>query len=307
MTLSMAWIRKAADTEELVFASDSRLRGGYAWDCGPKIFPFDRGDCAISFAGRTDYAYPILEQLRIGAFLFPKARNRALDLLHFKGHTLKVARQMDALIADLPTNTPQDVPAVQFILGGYSWLKARFFIWILYYNWARDRFEYRSCATLHKNEIAIIGTVTELDPKKQKKRDGAKHQNRRVARYSAVEAASRGVRNYPEEAKRAILKIVRERGKKEGTGFDMEPFEVLRDMCRSNAGPHVGGAPQVLKVYKHMNATPYALYWPDKASDRRSLFGRPLLAYEKANVLLLDPDTFETNIFPEYERPPLLP
>ena len=32
MTISVAWIRKIKDCEELIFVSDSRLGGGDRWD-----------------------------------------------------------------------------------------------------------------------------------------------------------------------------------------------------------------------------------------------------------------------------------
>jgi hypothetical protein len=41
--------------------------------------------------------------------------------------------------------------------------------------------------------------------------------------------------------------------------FDMEPFEVLRDMLRSNQYSSIGGAPQLVKIYEHMNATPFGV------------------------------------------------
>jgi len=169
---------------------------------------------------------------------------------------------MEGLIHDLPKGQKEkDPPDAFFIFGGYSWAKAEFKIWILYYNIARKRFEFRKTSTLHKNHIAIIGDDV-IDAKKE------------------------------------ILRRVRLKGRPEESGFDMEPFEVLRDFCRDPARPHIGGAPQILKVYKHMNAMPYAVYWPSRASQGRSLMGRPLLDYEKSFYLMIDPDTLLTEDFP---------
>lgn len=64
MTLCAAWIRQANDDEgkELVFATDSRLRGGEAWDTGLKLFDLGRSDCMLCFAGDTRRAYPLILQ-----------------------------------------------------------------------------------------------------------------------------------------------------------------------------------------------------------------------------------------------------
>jgi hypothetical protein len=39
------------------------LRGGYAWDAALKIFPLQRDDAALAFAGSTDFAYPMMLQV----------------------------------------------------------------------------------------------------------------------------------------------------------------------------------------------------------------------------------------------------
>jgi len=61
MTLSLAWIRSVGNVQELVMATDSRLRRGRAWDVAPKILTLPRTDCAICFAGDTDDAYPFTQ------------------------------------------------------------------------------------------------------------------------------------------------------------------------------------------------------------------------------------------------------
>src|SRR2546423_14177496 len=64
MTLCVAWIRegKNDEGEELVFATDSRLRGGETWDSGIKLFNLGRPDCLLCFAGDTQRAYPLILQ-----------------------------------------------------------------------------------------------------------------------------------------------------------------------------------------------------------------------------------------------------
>lgn len=63
MTVAVSWIRKVHNCEELVFISDSRLCGGHRWDECPKIMTMPREDCALCFAGNTDYAYPMMMQV----------------------------------------------------------------------------------------------------------------------------------------------------------------------------------------------------------------------------------------------------
>jgi hypothetical protein len=64
MTLCAAWIRHGQSDEgqELVFATDSRLRMGEAWDMGLKLFNLGRSDCLLCFAGDTQRAYPLILQ-----------------------------------------------------------------------------------------------------------------------------------------------------------------------------------------------------------------------------------------------------
>ncbi len=69
-----------------------------------------------------------------------------------------------------------------------------------------------------------------------------------------------------------------------------QPFEVLRDIIRSKQYFSVGGPPQHVKVYEHMNTLPFALYWPDKISGKVVALGRPLMDYEISSLPVLDPD-----------------
>lgn len=52
MTIIATWIAQNIENSEnkyLVVASDSRVTGGGAWDCCPKIFPLGREDSVIAF------------------------------------------------------------------------------------------------------------------------------------------------------------------------------------------------------------------------------------------------------------------
>jgi len=259
MTLCIAWLRSLGDAEELLIASDSRLRMGCAWDCGPKIMTLPRSDAAICFAGHTYDAYPLMIQMANAIASHPPSRSRAMDLCDMKGHTVRVFNHMRAQIHDLPNNqTTADPPDAYFILAGYSWRKQRFYIWRLHHDASIGKFTYSPVrlwsSVRGKKQIGFAG-------------------------------------DYVPEAKERLIDLLRARKRLTVGGFDMEPFEVLRDMIRDGQHPHIGGPPQMVKIYRHMNVKPYAIYWPNREAGSLSLLGRPLLDYEVTQGLVLDPDT----------------
>lgn len=270
MTLSISWIRKVGETEELVIATDSRLRFGCAWDCCPKIFTLPRNDSAICFAGDTMHAYPLLIQIRNAVEMYPKLTTRALDIQDARGHFIRLVNKMRLYIHDLPSNLKApEAPETFFIFAGYSWASQQFKIWLIKYDKHTDQFIHETPQTIMKNLIAVTG-------------DDVK-----------------------EIRKRIHDKIVAN-GKTSGDGMDMEPFEILRDKIREQSNDAIGGPPQIVKIYKHMNTLPYGVFWPDGNSKQVTFLGRPVLDYEMVPFPILDPDTLETTTLkidnPEYPR-----
>lgn len=269
MTLSIAWVRSVGETHELVMASDSRLRMGCAWDCCPKILTLPRSDAAISFAGHTYDAYPLMLQMANAIASFPQSRSRAMDLCDMKGHTVRVFNHMRDQIHDLPKGQNQpETPDALFLLAGYSWQKERFCIWLLHFDARTKKFTYRPTRGW-----------------------------RGVKGHKLISLTGENA----DEAKQRIIDLLRKRKRLTVGGFDMEPFEVLRDMIRDGTYPMIGGPPQMLKIYRHMNVRPYAIFWPNRESMRISLLGRPLLKYEVIEHLVLDPDTLKLEEPPSYE------
>jgi hypothetical protein len=265
VTISIAWVRVIGeDYEELVFASDSRLRFGCAWDCCPKIVTLPRSDSAICFAGDTMHAYPLMLQMRNAIALYSKSRNRQMDIHDLKGHTLRVFNHMREFIHDLPTGDAEpESPDAVFILGGYSWRRKKFVLWVLHYDRNIKAFTY----------IPI--------------RAWKGVRGKKIIAFT-------GDREHVYDAKERLRALLRQRKKLSKGGFDMEPFEVLRDMLHNAKGSDtIGGPPQVVKVYQHMNCQSFGVFWPSKDSGGITLLGRPVLGYEFPDCPVLNPDTLK--------------
>ena len=81
--------------------------------------------------------------------------------------------------------------------------------------------------------------------------------------------------------------ILARRLRSAGTEVNFQPVEALLEVV-SKQGRHssVGGSLQVVKVYRHRNYLPYAIRANGEAQI--SLFGRPLLEYEKTQYPILE-------------------
>lgn len=260
MTITIAWLRKNRNVEELVFASDSRLSFGCRWDCSPKILALPRGDAVISFAGNTMYAYPVMLQAIAAVSQHPRLLSRGMNLDDLKGHLLRVLNGMVSLVHDLPKGCESE-PDTTFLFGGWSWKYSQFKIWLLHYDSQLKKFTFRPASKWsglnHEKLFAFTG-------------------------------------DYEAEYRDRLVSLLRRKMKLTSGGFDMEPLEVLRDMLREPQFDLIGGAPQIMKVYKYSNSKPYAVFWPTKEAETINLLGRPLLDYELSDYLVLDTDTMGT-------------
>jgi hypothetical protein len=257
----MAWTRNTRRVQELVIASDSRLTSPFKWDCCPKIIPLGRGDSAICFAGATYLAYPMILQMQNTLRMHPTALSRVMDLYDLKSRLLRVMNEMRSGATDFPSDREAvGERETLFILTGYSWRKKAFVIWTLHLQPDIDKFTFR--------RVTPWGGV-------------------RGHRLLAVVGDQR------KEAMIRLRAALFANGKKITGGFDMEPLGVLRDMIRENVDPAIGGPPQVVKVYRHMNTSHFGVFWPNRASGSITVFGRRLLANEPPNCGVYDPDTFD--------------
>jgi hypothetical protein len=219
-----------------------------------------RNDSVICFAGDTMYAYPVMLQAVAAVAQHPRLRSRGMELNDLRGHLQRVLNSMASLVHDLPKDAAND-PDTTFLFGGWSWRESRFKVWLLHFDANLKRFTFRPSTPW-----------------------GGGNEDKLFAFTGDYEA----------EFRERLIELLKERGKIEGGGFDMEPLEVLRNMLRSNAFDQIGGAPQIMKVYKYSSCMPYAVFWPDREAAAVSLLGRPLLDYEQSDYLVLDPDTLQT-------------
>lgn len=256
VTLIAAWVREIGSTAELWFASDSRLTGGRTWDACPKLIPFDRGDAAIAFAGDTHDAYPLLTQLVFSLKYHQKLLTRAHDLTDTVSSVVAVLNSMWKAVSHPPIGESTQYPDCRFLFGGYSWRHQSFRLWRIGHKKHGEAFEAQS----------VINTS----------KSGTRHVF--LGDPEAVSDANKRLFH----RKHRVAKL------------DRQPVEVLRDIIRSKKHPGVGGPPQIVKVYRHLNARPYAVYWPDRDSNRVTIFGRTLHDHERSQLLAFDPDTMTT-------------
>lgn len=259
MTLAVVWERTVPSHSELLIASDSTVTGGMVWNCAPKILTLSRSDAALCFAGDTLLAYPLMLQMRMAIDSYPAERSGAVDFHDLKRHALDLFNGMLKAITDLPIGDPGK-PDVRFILAGYSWKSAGFGVYVIEYNASEKKLTARPVNVWEgpspERRVAFIGDRVE-------------------------------------RAKTKFVELLRAKGKLQGGKIDYEPFEVLRDMIRERQFREIGGAPQMVKIYRHSNCLPYAMYWPDKAAGKLCVMGRPLLDYEVTSFGVFDPNTFK--------------
>ena len=120
----MACIKKHSESEELWFISDSHLSSGRIVDSRPKIFKLTRGDYAIALSGESDYSYPFSIQCSAAIESYRPARIRALDISVLRTHIVKIFNE---ILTTLNYAVPgMEIPDVEFIFCGYSWIVKEF-------------------------------------------------------------------------------------------------------------------------------------------------------------------------------------
>jgi hypothetical protein len=288
MTIAAAWVRTLDNgAEELMFCSDSRLCGGKRFDHCQKIFRLARNDAAICFSGGTDWAYPMIVAAISAAGLHLPSETRSLSLPKLGTHIINILNQMQREVHNFAT--AENIPDVTFIFGGYDWWKKRFRIWRLVFDEDEKKFVADEQSLLVFFDAEKKAFVTD-EPR-----------GLGFSKLGKIQIAGDG--EWAKKMRERIKDLVTDRywhkgWKKDrrGAKFDMEPFEVIRDLLKeSDANDTIGGAPQGVKIYQYLNSTDIGIFWPHVRDGRLFVSGRPLLDYERATIKsVLDPDSLNS-------------
>jgi hypothetical protein len=265
MTLVVAWTRRVSDCEELIVASDSRLSGGRNIDCCQKIFQLPRSDSFICFAGETAFAYPLVHLAHSAISDYQRAQDRSLDLRDLRGHVRRILNEAMEHVSSPVDQLLQPEKGTQILIGGWSWQLKRFAMWRLEYQKDQGFAETRASRWYGDRAMVLFAG------------DWAT-----IARDRLVRTMQARFGAWPTDDKPVC--------------FDWEPFEVLRDLLRAESAKEnstIGGPPQMIKVYEHLNCRKFGVWWPNR-TGRISVAGRTLLSYETPECWIFDPDSFMT-------------
>jgi hypothetical protein len=234
----------------------------------PKIMVLPRTDAVICFAGSTLRTYPLMLQLASSIASFPDSRRRILDFDDMKGHAIRVFNFMLGKVRHEVSGGraefEKELSSSSFLLAGFSWRKGRFRIIRVAYDSASNMYRSHSYKVRRRRTCVFIGDID----------DGC---------------------DLPKSANTRLMDLLRSRGKLPSGFLDWEPFEILRDIIKEEKYRTVGGPPQVVKVYRHMNVQPFGIYWPSRKDGALTLGGRDTLDYERTDWPRLDAATLEVS------------
>lgn len=261
MTLCAAWIRRGQgdEGEELVFATDSRLRMGEAWDSGIKLFDLGRDDCLLCFAGSTMRAYPlILQGGNLQRFSVAWANPR-LDLLDVLESICNLFTEVCSTINTEGRRGAEEQILVgddeaQFLFGGWSWRMQLFGIWKLYYSPESKAFLHTA---LHETDSAI--------------------------KYAFLGDAL-------DEAEGLFREELINSGNFVKGTLGLEPLRVLFRLSEDINYPTIGGSLQVAKVYRSGLHEFFGVKMPN---GKTAVLGRDVNLYDAPPMRFIDLQTAE--------------
>nr|WP_312165685.1 hypothetical protein [Brevundimonas diminuta] len=264
MTISLAWVRRNKDAVELVVASDSRLRSRGALNQAQKIIRLERGDCALSFCGDAQVAYPLFMQAGSTLNNFIKTRSRATDL-NVLSHIF--SELLNALVGswDLAANEKaEELESTRIVLTGWSARSQEFRLGL---------FEYENGEFVFKRARTKIP-----HPWYEKERSFlfvGDYERQYLDELAAVLAEKHGVSERRDE--------------KRFVDLEYEPLVALQRLLARTGAEHefsaIGGAPQMLKIYPFSQSLPFVVR---TAPDAHYLFGRKLFEWEKTEYPVID-------------------
>ncbi|MBN8669276.1 MAG: hypothetical protein J0L80_01200 [Chitinophagales bacterium] len=253
MTLCTAFIRRANDTEELVFATDSCLSGGERWHSGVKLFELPRKDCLICFAGETTRTYPLILNLISSIRFDENLSNPNTDISDVLEYLTNLFTTLcNGISGYAPQSFEDALGDFEFMFGGWSWKKSAFQVWKLKYN-----HELKAFLPNQVNEenmfFAFIGDEIEI-------------------------------------AEQLLQEEIAKGGRILARSFDMEPFKVLLQMIRKAEYDSIEGAIQLAKIHPPGVNEFYGVYWPS-INGRKTFLGKDVNFENNPAVRFIDPDT----------------
>ncbi|WP_299178862.1 hypothetical protein [uncultured Neptuniibacter sp.] len=225
MTVVVSWTRKTKTGRELLVMSDSRLSGGKCWDYGPKIFGTGRSDAVIAFAGDTAWSYPLIAQVTSYVESFINLRERVIDFIDVRDKIIRMLNESLSFVSDA-ADPSLEVPDCEFIFAGYSARKQDFILSRIVFHSKRRKFEIRAAKKINGELLTIIGDKGPLS------------------------AISRRISKKVKMHTESDFKL------------DMVPSEAFFEVLLSRHFREIGGAPQLTKLYQHMNQKHFGVYWP---------------------------------------------
>lgn len=245
MTLVVAWTKTTKTGRELWMMSDSRLSGSKLWDYGPKIFGIGRSDAVIAFAGDTAWTYPLIAQITSYVESFINLRERVVDFVDMYRQILEVLNESLSFVSESIIAT-EAFPDCSFILAGFSARRKDFLVRRIVFNKDSKQFEGVHAKSYGGESVAFIGD---------------------------------------EEPVKATVRKISEilKAKKGKARLNMAPAVAFFEVLSSNKFRDIGGAPQVTKVYEHMNQRHFGVYWPPSLpNDQQHIYlrGRRLKPYD---------------------------
>jgi hypothetical protein len=277
MTVGAAWISGSSESQQLWFATDSRLSGdGNIWDDCPKIMPLPRRDAIAAFSGDTAQAYPLMLQFSNSINSYRAASDGTLEFFRVAAHLQRVMNSMmDHVYPDprlsgaITTERPFSSSGDTVVLGGYSRQQGGLVIRALHYQSGENQWRFEHIRS----------------------RIGAGRQ-RIIKTFGDSRARNRF--NY------LLVKYLKDNGTHgQDVPFKLEPLAVMASLLRlpESRTDHqwpmdrrpitIGGAPQVIQLYPGAEATPLAVHWEASGVPGAFVMGRRIFSYERLNVPLI--------------------
>ena len=259
MSMCMAWVRQKNDgDEELIVATDSIFTGnGESWENGIKLFELPRTDCVIAFVGVTGKAYTLILNLISSIKLDNRLKNNYTPLIEVVEY---ISELFTVLIKNSISELPKDVSVhelraeVKFLFCGWCWRENRFRIWEVGYNESTEAY-----LPTEQDKCSLAGLCAFIVDPSDKKEIAAQ-------------------------------KLKEEREKKEvGANVDMEPLRVLIDISQDSSIREIGGATQIVKIYRSGTSELFGIYWQEKPYFQ----GRKFEEHNKPKERYFDPNTLE--------------